>query len=176
LWPNKLLLLYYKIIIIINRLRTHAEIKRATAVSAIRAVHALSTRALSDIDIVPEFLVATTDLDSLWAQFKSEDDSILDYLVSLDKINEYSPDMPTEVRGLINVSKSMAVKLKPKRVEVNDMPCINKGTASLGDGEHSLSPSTEKNTQGPLSRLPGIGPNLTVIFVIGRLFATYSWR
>lgn len=59
------------------RMKTHAKIKRATAVSAIRAVYALSIRALAEPDIVPEFVTASADLDSLWAQFKCEDEAVL---------------------------------------------------------------------------------------------------
>lgn len=140
----------------ITRLRTHAEIKRTTAVSAIRAVHALSSRALTESDFVPAFLMSATDLDGLWAQFKSEDESVLEYLVSLDRTDDYSPELPTEVRGLINVSKAVAVKLTRKGADVIDMSYINKKTASQGDGEHSVSSLIDKDTPKPLSRLPDI--------------------
>lgn len=140
----------------VTRLIVHANIKRTTAVSAIRAVHTLSQRVASEPDIVPEFLIAVAELDALWAQFKSEDDVILEYLVTLNKVEDYSPDMPTEVRALINVSRSVAAKVRPTGAEVIDLSYLHKRLPSKGDDDRLPSTFAQQGTSRPLSRLPDI--------------------
>ena len=49
-----------------------AEILRTTAVASIRPVHELALGVSSDPNVVAQFLVAVTDLNMLWSQFKLE--------------------------------------------------------------------------------------------------------
>lgn len=70
----------------------------------------------SEPNISLSFSVSAADLDALWTQFKTEDDGVLDYLVMLDKLNEYSPDAIAEVRRLITDSKAVANSLILKGV------------------------------------------------------------
>jgi len=53
-----------------TRAKALALVKRTTVVSNIRAIHAMALRVKTEPDLVPQFLVAITDLDSLWNQFR----------------------------------------------------------------------------------------------------------
>ncbi|KAL4153798.1 hypothetical protein QTP88_001631 [Uroleucon formosanum] len=107
-----------------TRTKSLALVKRTTAVSNIRAIHNLALRAKDEPDLVPQFLVAVTDLESLWTQFKLEDDSVLGSLVILEKTDEYDVGLSAEVRGLITASKAMADQVTPKGAAVIDMSYI----------------------------------------------------
>lgn len=73
----------------LSRVKARAVIKRTTVISNIRAIHAMALLVDEEPAIIPEFLIAASDLEMLWTRFRSEDDSVLDYLVELDKMNDY---------------------------------------------------------------------------------------
>jgi len=108
-----------------TRAKALALVKRTTAVSNIRAIHAMALRVKTEPDLVPQFLVAITDLDSLWNQFKLEDEAVLNSLVLLKETTEYAVGLPAEVRGLITASKAMAEQVTPKGADLIDMSYIN---------------------------------------------------
>lgn len=142
----------------VSRLRTRAEIKRAAAVTSIRSVNALALRATSNPDVVPQFLVAVTDLDMLWSQFRSEDDAALDYLIQLDKSDEYAADLPGEVRALISESKAIAEKLIPKGAAAVDFSFINSNpTSKVGPLQTPIvqNSSTSRLPEIPLPKFDG---------------------
>lgn len=60
---------------------------------------ALSVR--DDASLASTLSVLVTDLDSLWTQFKTEDDSYLDYLLLLGKSDQYLSSLSSETRMLI---------------------------------------------------------------------------
>lgn len=103
------------------RSKARAIIKRTTAISNIRAIHALSLRIINEPEVIPELMISVSDLDILWTRFRSEDDKVLEILLQLDKGNDYSPDLSAEVRALINASKAAAGKLTPKGAEAIDL-------------------------------------------------------
>lgn len=127
------------------RLKTRAIIKRSSVIAIIRSVNSLALRASSEPQVIPEFLSAVLDLDTLWAQFKSEDESVLDYLIGMNKEDDYSPDLTAEVRALIHSSKAIATKLATTGV---DMINRSKETGSVN--------SQSSDTHKPLSHLPEI--------------------
>lgn len=43
-------------------------------------------------DIFPKFLVKANSLDTLWSQFKAEDNVVLKYLISMDAVDDFSID------------------------------------------------------------------------------------
>ncbi|KAE9532003.1 hypothetical protein AGLY_010205 [Aphis glycines] len=128
------------------RSKLFADAKRKTAISAIRTIHALSLRALKEPEIVSEFLIAATDLEGHWAQFKLEDESFLEHLINLDKAEDYSVDLPAEVRALINASRSVVEKLTPKGVDTIDLSYL-KG---------QVAPNNQSVPTKQFSRLPDI--------------------
>lgn len=131
------------------RVKTRAEMRRTTAISSIRAVHNLALRTKSEPTVVPEFLANVTDLEGFWAQFKVEDDTVLDCLVESDQLENYSPDLVSEVRALINECKAISDQLSPQ--VFNKMNGAHSGSPSVG------SPGLPNNDpQRPHSRLPEI--------------------
>jgi len=107
-----------------TRAKSLAVIKRATAVSNIKAIYALALSVKGEPDLVPQLLVAISDLDSLWNQFKLEDESVLSSLVKLNATDDFDVALLAEVRGLITASKAMADQVTPKGAEVIDMSYI----------------------------------------------------
>lgn len=80
-----------------TRMKTRALVRRTTAIAGIRAVHELAIRVQTEPDIVPMFLANMSDLDSLWSQFKTEDESVLDCLIALNSHMDYSSALQAEV-------------------------------------------------------------------------------
>lgn len=134
----------------LTRSRLFAEAKRKTAISAIRAIHELALRAPNEPKIVSEFLIAANELESYWAQFKLEDESVLEHLINLDKLEEYSVDLPTEVRALINASRSVVEQLTPKGAEAIDLSYLTSRLTSADTQNNPPAPTKQ------FSRLPDI--------------------
>ncbi|XP_025191316.1 uncharacterized protein LOC112591650 [Melanaphis sacchari] len=132
------------------RSKLFAEAKRRAAISAIRAIHALALRAVNEPDLVSEFLIAASDLEGHWAQFKSEDESVLEHLINLDKSDDYSADLPTEVRGLIIAARSVADRLTPKGADAIDLSYLKNNLPS------SDVPINQPVPMKQFSRLPDI--------------------
>lgn len=108
------------------RLVARAKMKRTAVISQIRAIHSMALRVSTEPDLASEFLVNVADLDVLWNQFRTEDESVLDCLAASDLLSEYSPDMVSEVRLLINAAKNIAQKLIPSGAEAIDLSYIQK--------------------------------------------------
>lgn len=131
-----------------SRLLARAQVKRTTIISQIRAIHAMALRVQSEPDLASEFALNAADLDALWFQFRTDDDSVLDLLAASDKLADYSPDMIAEVRQLINSAKNIAQRLIPKGADAVDLSYLRDGTSSV-----------QKPREDPvksLSRLPDI--------------------
>ncbi|VVC45890.1 Ribonuclease H-like domain,Protein of unknown function DUF1759,Peptidase aspartic [Cinara cedri] len=91
--------------------KKNAGLKRDDIESRIRAIHSLSLRVLSDTAEISRFLVAVESLDRLEAQFKAQNDLIIDCLVALDEKEGYSRELVTEISELIDASKAVAKTL-----------------------------------------------------------------
>ncbi|KAL4127332.1 hypothetical protein QTP88_011507 [Uroleucon formosanum] len=131
-----------------SRLLARARVKRTTIISQIRAIHAMALRVQSEPDLASEFALNAADLDALWFQFRTDDDSVLDLLAASDKLADYSPDLIAEVRQLINSAKNIAQRLIPKGADAVDLSYLRDGTLSV-----------QKPREDPvksLSRLPDI--------------------
>lgn len=96
-----------------KRLRDRAVIKRTTVILRIRAIHNLASRVTNEPAVIPELLVAVDELDGLWAQFEVEDNALLDFHIMLGSTEEYSSNLPSEVRSLINTAKAVANQCRP---------------------------------------------------------------
>jgi hypothetical protein len=103
----------------LGRLKARAIIKWSSVISIIRSINFLAARTSTEPELIPEFLSVVLDLDTLWAQSKSEDESVLDYLIGMNREDDYSPDFMAEVRALIHSSKAIATKLAPTGVVMN---------------------------------------------------------
>ncbi|KAL4126236.1 hypothetical protein QTP88_010462 [Uroleucon formosanum] len=131
-----------------SRLLARARVKRTTIISQIRAIHAMALRVQSEPDLASEFALNAADLDALWFQFRTDDDSVFDLLAASDKLADYSPDLIAEVRQLINSAKNIAQRLIPKGADAVDFSYLRDGTLSV-----------QKPREDPvksLSRLPDI--------------------
>jgi hypothetical protein len=133
-------------------LKIRAELKRTTIVNNIRAVHVLAVRVDSNPSVSVVFLANVNDLDVFWSQFKAEDDSVLDYLIATSHQDQYSTDLPSEVRALINECRAIADSLpKSSSGPFNVAPLVQsdsrKSTASI---------ISDFDSQRPLSHLPEI--------------------
>lgn len=132
----------------LKRMLSRTTLRRTTAISQIRRIHAMSLRIPHEPQLSAEFSVNASDLDALWAQFKTDNDEVLDCLLVLDRIDEYTPDLSAEVRELVNASMAVATSLIPKGVEAIDFSYIQNKMKSV------LTLPDETNTS--FSRLPEI--------------------
>lgn len=109
-----------------------------TVVSQIRAIYAQGVRASNDATLVSDFKHAVVDLDSLWIQFRAEDDAVLNHLIELGQLDDYSPELPGEVCNLITTSKSNLSQLTPFGAEALDLSYINKHVGQHQDAGHRV--------------------------------------
>jgi len=130
-----------------ERRRAITALKRESAIEGIKAVHAMIQQANSDPDFVSEFVLNVDGLDSVWSQFKEEDNTLVECLVNLGKASEYSTTQSGELRIMINSTKAAANVLRPARTA---------STVSQNVG-HSSSVSDMSSGQ-QLSQLPEIPP------------------
>lgn len=87
------------------------------AVANIRAIFEMSKQVSDEPGVILEFLSAVNDLDTLWTQIVSEDDSVrLYYLIILDKVNGYVAGTSAEVGALIYATKAVDDQVKPKGI------------------------------------------------------------
>jgi len=92
----------------IERRMTRAMIKRTSIVASIRAVHALSLRVMNKPDLMSELIISVDGLGALRSEFEAEDNTVLDCLIELNAVKNYSANLAPEIRGLINASKAVA--------------------------------------------------------------------
>lgn len=132
----------------LGRLMARANIKRTAVISRIRAIHTMAMRVADQPDLVPSFSILAADLDMLWSEFKAEDESVLDYLVTLNKLDDYSPDLGPEVRQLISDAKAVALGIISQNTEAVDLSYLRR----------ELSPSRAPSAESVKSftRLPEI--------------------
>ncbi|KAL4091200.1 hypothetical protein QTP88_025929 [Uroleucon formosanum] len=138
----------------LTRGKARAEILHTTVVASIRSVHELVLRISSEPNVVPQFLVAVTDLDMLWTQFKLEDEAVLGFQINLDKTNEYASGLPAEIRALITESKAIADSLIPKGADAVHMSYINCNFASRNVPTPLAPPTVLNNSNSRLPEIP----------------------
>ena len=81
------------------RAKERASIKRDTIVAEIRSIYQLAQKAAEDGNLYSQLVVATDDLDLLWANFVAEDDAFLNSLLDLGLSDQYSGALKVEVAG-----------------------------------------------------------------------------
>lgn len=133
-----------------------AKIKRNIVIAQIRAVHAMALRVSGEKGMVSDFLILAADLDALWTQFKSDVDSVLDHLVALNRVDEYSVDLAAELRGIIIASQVVAANVTPTGEGVGDR-FDRKDRVKLADLQHRPPTHvTRSDSNKPPWRLPEI--------------------
>jgi len=67
-------------------------------IKQIQTVHNLALRLDAEPGLGPTVIALASDLDALWIQLRTEDDTVLDGLCELDKLSEYDEGLLAEVR------------------------------------------------------------------------------
>jgi hypothetical protein len=135
------------------RAKTRAEVRRTTAIASIRAVNVLALRTRDDPAVVPTFLANVGDLEVFWAQFKSEDDAVLERLIELGQHEQYSSDLAPEVRALVNECRSISDRLNTG--ELDDIKSKNLSEQESEKGADRFQ-TENRDVHRPYSRLPEI--------------------
>ena len=91
----------------LTRLLKLNTIKRATVIAQIRSTHDVALRVGTDNSLVPLYSFYVADLDSLWHEFKSFDLAVLNCLFELNRADEYSLDLHSSMRKLVDMSKTV---------------------------------------------------------------------
>jgi len=76
-------------------------IKRDVAASHIRRLHASATAAVEDLSLMSQVTTAVQDLNSWWSQFSVESDALLDVMIELDEVDQFSPEADAAVYSLV---------------------------------------------------------------------------
>lgn len=84
-------------------------------------IHTLSSQLTTDPDLIPKFVIAVQDLDSLWESLQRQNNAVLDDFVDLDLVEEFSITLETEVR-LLYVD-AMAEAAKHRAFPLTDQTC-----------------------------------------------------
>ncbi|KAL4101316.1 hypothetical protein QTP88_021336 [Uroleucon formosanum] len=119
----------------ITRMAERAAIKRSTVIEHIKQIHAMAMSVRDDASLASTLFVLVTDLDSLWTQFKTEDDSHLDCLLLLGKSDQYLYSLSSETRRLIGKAKAVAASFIPTGAEAIDLSYINQRVPSSQDSD-----------------------------------------
>jgi len=90
-----------------TRLLKLNTIKRATVIAQIRSTHDVALRVVTDNSLVSLYSFYVADLDSLWHEFKSFDLVVLNCLFELNRADEYSLDLHSTMRKLVDMSKTV---------------------------------------------------------------------
>jgi hypothetical protein len=91
--------------------------------------------------LIPELLISVDGLDALWSDFNVEDNAVLDCLIELDAVVDYSSDLVSEVRGLVNAAKAVSALYR---------------MVTNVDHVHTTPTESNAHTHASLSRLPEI--------------------
>ncbi|KAL4083557.1 hypothetical protein QTP88_028873 [Uroleucon formosanum] len=119
----------------ITRMAERAAIKRSTVIEHIKQIHAMAMSVRDDASLASTLSVLVTDLDSLWTQFKMEDDFHLDCLLLLGKSDQYLYSLSSETRRLIGEAKAVAASFIPTGAEAIDLSYINQRVPSSQDSD-----------------------------------------
>ncbi|KAF0724709.1 Uncharacterized protein FWK35_00038057, partial [Aphis craccivora] len=126
------------------RAKTNSLLNRECTINRIKALAETAARVNDNLDLLPGFLIAAGDLDSLWTSFVSHNQDVLDALLDLDLTAEFSTQLETEVRSLY-VSVLTVVEQHSPQQE----------TGSLGEGDGNGS-RNDVPASTSVSRLPEI--------------------
>jgi len=85
------------------RLKQRATAKRDLAASHIRRLHASATAARNDPTARSPVLTAVQDLNNWWSQYSVESDALLNVMVELDEIDQFSPEADAAIYALVQI-------------------------------------------------------------------------
>lgn len=83
----------------LQRTKTIALVARESTVTRINSIAELAKKVDKCLDLIPQFLSAAEDLDSLWETFVSQNAAVLEALLDLDESHTYSTSLEAEVRS-----------------------------------------------------------------------------
>ncbi|CAI6370050.1 unnamed protein product [Macrosiphum euphorbiae] len=78
---------------VLQRTKTIALVARESTVTRINSIAELAKKVDKSPDLIPQFLAAAEDLDSLWDTFVSQNAAVLEALLDLDESHTYSTSL-----------------------------------------------------------------------------------
>lgn len=96
-----------------NRAKVIAEVGRDTAINRLTAISVLAMKVSSDHNLIPKFLAMSEDLDTLWDSFLTNNRDLLNALVDLEKISEFSTDLEGDVRCIYMSARELVLQHRP---------------------------------------------------------------
>ncbi|VVC28303.1 Hypothetical protein CINCED_3A004173 [Cinara cedri] len=92
---------------LLERAKVVAIINRDSTVNRVRALANTASCVEGHSDLIPIFLVAAGDLESLWKDFMSHNQTVLVALCDLNLVSEFFTQLETEIRALYSSVKSV---------------------------------------------------------------------
>lgn len=93
------------------RAKQRAIVKRDAVCNRIRQIHNLSARALSDPVSMQRLVIASGDFNGLWEKFLTENYAVLDTLLDLDQLGEFSQELELDMRAFVYEIKGIVNNL-----------------------------------------------------------------
>jgi hypothetical protein len=129
-----------------------AKVRRLDVINQIKSIHSLALRVEQEPELGPNLTNLVIELDSLWTQFRFENDPVLDGLTDLDRFSEYDGTLMAGLRTCMSECMVVAAKLVPKGAEVIDSSYLQAKLGPPGRLEHP----TPNESAKPSSWLPEI--------------------
>lgn len=120
-----------------HKARIHAEVKRDNAVTNIERLFELSSQTITSPDLIPKFLLSARNVDKLWSQFSTSNDSLLDALIDLDLVGDFKADLDPQVRDMVT-SIQLAVDKCNNSPISSAKPVLDHGIEVVASHDHTV--------------------------------------
>lgn len=132
------------------RIKKASILSRDSKIARIQVLATTASLIDNNPDLLPSFLIAASDLDSLWTSFETHNQAVLDALLDLDLASEFSTQLETDIRALY-ISVVAAVE---KHSPSSDTSSSNGKSGNVNGSKRRSTNDVPKPTSS--SRLPEI--------------------
>lgn len=144
---------------VLQRTKTIALVARESTVTRINSIAELAKKVDKSLDLIPQFLAAAEDLDSLWETFVSQNAAVLEALLDLDESHTYSTSLEAEVRSTYMGVVIVVDKYRAPRTTESSV--VNEGSRSGSvDGSTSIIAGLPSGVRLPKIPLPSYSGDL----------------
>lgn len=104
------------------RTKQRTIIKCDAICKRINHIHLLYNRVALDPTLIHQLTVGVEDLNGLWNNFLVENDAVLDILLELDQLDEFSHDLEMDLHALVYMNIKTLVN---NSYEINDVVSVS---------------------------------------------------
>lgn len=105
------------------RAKVVATTNRQSTITRIQFISNMAKRVHEEPTLINEFLAAAQDLDSLWDKFMANNEAVLNALLDLDLLAEFSSDLECQVRALYTSTVAVVKRINADNNTFIDGDC-----------------------------------------------------